>query len=214
MNIDLLSFGYLFLRLAPFILVCFFTLASIFNVDIKGLVYLAGLLLSCFITIMVGNAFSNILNNFKPAGQPDGRCSNLTIGSIEPNSLSILPIGQSIFGYTYAYLLWSIFGMGSGGHSTSLSNIPTIAFFPILIVFDGYWNFTNNCYSIPHILLSVGLGLCGGFIWAAIINSAKNPDLMYFSQYQNQEICSRPSRQTFRCNVYKNQKLISSNISG
>ena len=49
MNIDLIKIVYLFFRLAPIIIVSYFTLSSIFNNDLKGIVYLAGLLLTCMI---------------------------------------------------------------------------------------------------------------------------------------------------------------------
>jgi hypothetical protein len=45
MEVNLLSISYLFFRLAPFIIVCFFTMNSLFNQDLRGIVYLCGLLL-------------------------------------------------------------------------------------------------------------------------------------------------------------------------
>ena len=45
----LIRIFYLFLRLAPFIIVCYFILLSIFNKDIKGIIYLTGLMFSALI---------------------------------------------------------------------------------------------------------------------------------------------------------------------
>ena len=45
MEVNLLSISYLFFRLAPFIIVCFFTMNSLFNQDLRGIVYLCGLLI-------------------------------------------------------------------------------------------------------------------------------------------------------------------------
>jgi hypothetical protein len=45
MEVNLLSISYLFFRLAPFIIVCFFTLNSLFNQDLRGIIYLCGLLI-------------------------------------------------------------------------------------------------------------------------------------------------------------------------
>lgn len=45
MDLNLTSIVYLFYRLAPFIVVCFFTLNSLINQDMRGLMYLCGLLI-------------------------------------------------------------------------------------------------------------------------------------------------------------------------
>ena len=45
MDLNFVSIVYLFYRLAPFIIVCFFTLNSLINQDLRGLMYLCGLLL-------------------------------------------------------------------------------------------------------------------------------------------------------------------------
>ena len=49
MDIQLTALFYLFLRLAPFILVSYFTLSSVFHTDLKGFVYLIGLLITTII---------------------------------------------------------------------------------------------------------------------------------------------------------------------
>ena len=53
MEMNLASMSYLFFRLAPFILVCFFALGSILNSELKGFVYLVGLCFTCFVTFML-----------------------------------------------------------------------------------------------------------------------------------------------------------------
>ena len=47
---------YLTYLFAPFILVSFFLLNSIINLDIKGLVYLIGLIITLTVSIFIGNA--------------------------------------------------------------------------------------------------------------------------------------------------------------
>jgi hypothetical protein len=63
MELNLTTIGYLFFRLAPFILVCFFSLASLFNQDFKGLVYLIGLIITCAVFILFGNSTGEYLKN-------------------------------------------------------------------------------------------------------------------------------------------------------
>ena len=45
MEANLFTIAYLFFRLSPFIIACFFSISSIFNNDMKGLIYLVGLIL-------------------------------------------------------------------------------------------------------------------------------------------------------------------------
>ena len=205
MDLNVIGFGYLFLRLAPFVLASFFILASIFNQDFKGFIYLVGLLFSSFITMLAAKLpFINSLR--RPDDVPE-ICNVLTIG--QADSLSDLPLGQSAITYTFAYLLFSMI------HSDLVDrNIPTLVFFPLLIIFDFIWNFNNSCYSFLQLLVSAGVGGLIGWLWAYIISKGKSPSLMYFSSLTNEDVCSRPTKSTFKCNVYKNGKLISKNISG
>ena len=210
MDLNLISIGYLCFFLAPFILVCFFTLNSIFNQDFKGLVYLIGLIVSCFITILIDKSG---INNYLPAFESTsadipGVCNSISIAGV--TSISNLPLNQTIFGYTFAYLLYAILAPNP---NLVLQNLPTIIFFPILIVIDIYWKLSNGCSEFWHMVAALIIGGLAGWTWGAIIGSS-NTNLQYFAvAVHNTEICSAPSKQTFRCNVYKNGKMISSNMT-
>lgn len=218
MELNLISIIYLFLRLSPFILVCFFSLASIFNQDFKGLIYLVGLIITCFISILVGGAikplveyvknkysFSLFTNTSTPPALPI--CSDMiTLGQ---TNVFHLPIGQTIFGYTFAYLLSII---TNPKHNYVNQNIPTLVFFPVIILFDMVWNFRNGCY-ILELPIALGLGFGLGWLWGYIIESSKMTNLLYFNKISGASECSRPTKSTFTCKVYKNGKLISKNIA-
>jgi hypothetical protein len=147
MDLNLLSFSYLFLRLAPFILISFFTLASIFNQDFKGLVYIAGLLFSCFTTIVIGNGISDFIPRIDAMGRPE-ICNMVTLG--QNGDISKLPLGQSCIAFTFGYLLYTIVS-----NKFVQQNIATIVFFPILLLFDIVWNARNSCYTSVQLLLSL-----------------------------------------------------------
>ena len=78
MELNIITLLYLFFRLAPFVIVSFFALSSLFNQDIKGLIYLVGLLLACFLTVLIGNS----LNEEYTIGGSDANpvCNLITIG--------------------------------------------------------------------------------------------------------------------------------------
>jgi len=208
MELNVFTITYLFLRLSPFIIVCFFSLASLFNQDFKGLIYLLGLIMSCFITITVGSPISKALNgmlNLTHGEEPICK-SLITLGN---TSISQLPLSQNIFGFTFFYLFY-LFGMKK--HTYIYQNIPTLIFFPLIIIFDMYWNLTNNCFTYIDIILSLGIGIAFGLGWAALIDRTKMTNLQYFNRISGNAECSRPAKSTFKCNVYKNGKLISSNM--
>jgi hypothetical protein len=209
MELNMMTFAYLFLRLAPFILACFFTLASLLNSDWKGVIYLAGLVLSTTIVSMCSSFTQmDIIKQYftRPDNSPE-ICRLFTFGN---EDISSLPLSQSMLTFTFVYLLYPLIK-----NKLSSNNIPTLLFFPILIAFDFLWNNKNSCYSVGQLVLSLLIGGTMGFIWALTIsNGGKKMNNLYFTSLTDAETCSKPSKSTFKCNVYKNGKLISKNISG
>jgi hypothetical protein len=124
--------------------------------------------------------------------------------SKEPTS-NVLPIGQNILGFTFFYLFYVI-----AKNKTYLTNLVVIIFFPILIVCDFIWNTINSCYDVRQLLLSLILGGGFGTMLSWIIDSSGITSLQYFYSAQSKDQCSVPSKQTFKCNVYKNGALIAS----
>lgn len=197
MDLNIISITYLFLRLAPFVLVCFFSLSSLLNQDFKGLVYLAGLIFACFTTIMFGNILP--LPSFSDSERPEV-CNILTIGNT--GGISKIPLSQTVFGFTFFYLLIPIIHLKS-----AKENIPTLVFFPILILFDIAWNIQNTCYRLEQSFASLCLGGCFGLLWGYLIYSTKNPSIQYLVGPKNNEVCSKPTKQMFRCKTSKGKTI-------
>lgn len=202
MKLDLMMFSYLFLRLAPFIIVSFFTLTSIFNQDLKGIIYLVGLIFSCVMSSIIYNT----LPSFSSDMIVDNPICNLVSFS-ENHTSSAMPVGQNILGFTFFYLVYIIIK----NPDFAYGNLPTLIFFPVLILFDGLWNFYNQCFNPFQLIISLGLGVGFGLLWAYIIDSTKAVNLQYFNQ-AGPDTCSRPAKNTFKCNVYKNGQLLQSNF--
>jgi hypothetical protein len=198
MELNLFTILYLFFRLAPFIVVCYFSLGSIFNQDLKGLIYLVGLLFSCFVTFLVGQtipiSFSVGSDPVNPLTKKNVSpvCNLLTIG--KDGSFSRIPLGISILSFTLIYLVTII-----AKHHLEIMNIPTLIFFPVLILGDLIWNMRNECYAPFGIILSMAVGSLMGWAWSTIIGSLNKPDLFYLNVGSNQSVCQRPSQQLFKC---------------
>lgn len=202
MNFNFSTLIYLFLRLSPFVLICFFSLLSIFNSDLKGIVYLFGISFTILANILLGNLFS-----FKDNENAHETCNVINLGN---QQFSSLPIGQSIIGFTSSYLISTLFINNNKYKNNSiLNNWPTIIFFIGLICSDLYWNnFKQNCYTYAQSLGSYSISISIGILWAFIITNMNTPSLQFFPKYKNNEMCKRTSKQTFECKVYKNGKLI------
>lgn len=192
MELNLLTLAYLFFRLAPFIIVCYFSLASLFNQDMKGFIYLIGLLFACFITFLVGEtAFSQTIPT-TGATSTSAVCNLITIGKL--GSFSKLPLGITILTYTFFYLLYIIISK-----HFEMFNIPTLIFFPTLILSDLTWNIMHGCYPVFAVFTSLLLGAIMGLIWARLIDQLNDPTLLFLNIGSNQSACQRPSKQLFKC---------------
>jgi hypothetical protein len=195
MDLNIINLIYLFFRLSPFIIVSYFALQSIFNQDFKGLIYLVGLLLASVTAIIVGNV---IPKQDIPALNA-AKCNMLTLGASEP--LSRLPLSQTVFGYTLAYLSYFI-----GVNNLQSQNIATFVIFPIIVIADFIWSTSNGCASPEYLLTALIIGGIIGVLWAMIIDSTKIADFTYFSGINNKDVCTKPSRSMYRCRpVKKNQ---------
>ena len=204
MDLNIISILYLFFRLAPFIIVSYFGLQSIFNQDLKGVVFLVGLLIVSVITIIIGNILP-MQNTDKGTLSTYAKaiCNQLTIGSDGP--VSKLPLSQTVFGYTLAYLSYFI-----SINNLQSQNIPTFIIFPLLIVADIIWNMKNGCSTGIMLITSLILGGIFGTLWGMIIESTQMTGLAYFSGISNKDVCNRPTKSLYRCRaVNKNNSAIS-----
>ena len=196
MEINLFNITYLFIRLAPFILVCYFTLSSIFNQDLKGIIYLIGLLFACFITAGLGNIA--IFNNNASGAVPQ-LCKLISLSKDGP--ISKVPLGITVLSYTFFYLLYIISKNGLWAN-----NAPTFILFPILIVCDAMWNIKNECGLPFGLIMSFFVGAIIGTIWASIISASGSTELQFFNGLSNKETCSRPSKSVFKCTYVQKNK--------
>lgn len=191
MELNLINILYMFFRLAPFVIVSYFTLQSILNQDLKGIIYLVGLIVTSFITYLIasflpeekglmGNDYSKI------------RCTQLTIGSSQP--ISKLPLSQTVFGYTISYLSYFI-----GVNNLQTQNIATFILFPLLILGDIFWSTTNFCSTPKYLLIALIISGISGLLWAMLIESTGVGGFAYLTGIANKDVCARPTKSLYKC---------------
>jgi hypothetical protein len=191
MDLNLNSLFYLFFRLSPFIIVCFFTLGSIINGELKGFIYLVGLIFTCRISEFFSSPF---VDNGIEGNAKAPVCSLYTINSIASD---ITPMSLVILSYTFFYLVYPI-----GKYKLAIDNVPVLIFFPILILAEAYWIISKSCFPVINCFLAFVFGGCLGVAWAAIIDATKLRGLQYYNIGSNRERCSVASKQRFVCTTH------------
>ena len=196
--LNLTNIFYTAYRLFPFILVSFFTLSSLLNQDLKGIIYLAGLLIACFLSSVVGNSnvFDKTINEDKVLHEkvPDYSkiCNALVLGQDSP--FSKLPLSMTVFSYTFFYLIFVI-----AKYKLANQNVMSIILFIVLIISDWVWNTTFQCNSHERLFAALIIGCGVGLGWGAIIDSTKQVELQYFNGISNKNVCKVSAKQKFNC---------------
>jgi len=218
LNLNLIELPYLIFRLGPIIVVSFFVLQSLLSWDVKGILYLSGLLLTCVLAVGVSGA----LKNFMPIDPPENinlACYTITLG--ENNSFfSDIPLSIVVYSFTFFYLLIFIFNLANPNPTIGIldtkkfsdklmktalnDNIPILVFFPVLILAELLWNNMYSCTSQDNgtflliALSAIIIGGGGGILWAILITSIGIQRLQYITS-GNSSVCSRPAKTTYRC---------------
>lgn len=187
MDLALNSIIYVAFRLAPFIIVSYFVLSSIFGGDIKGIIFLGLLLINCIITVAIGNVI--------PPGTISSNlvCNTLNLSQVSPLSRS-LPLNINIFGFTFSYLLYIILKYDLVG-----SNWATLTFFPVLIAYQLWWSHVNGCTGIGYSAISLTIGVVLGIAFSSAIDASNITEMQYFNGISSTSVCKQPSRYYLKC---------------
>lgn len=190
MRLNIASIVYFFFRLSPFIVVSYFLLQSFFNQDLKGIIYLVGLILTCVVSILVGSLPIFVMDDKNIPKNPI--CNAIQFN--EDGKISNLPFGMIVLTYTATYL-----GYVMMKYNLVSINVPALIIFPLLIVFELFWNLTNKCSRFINIAFAMFIGGFLGYFWAFIIDTIGNKNLQFFNGLSNAEVCSRPSKVIYKC---------------
>ena len=186
--------------ISPTLLIFFLFLSSLFNQNLKGLVYIAGIL----ITFIINVFFMNLVGSERDENEAYS-CSLFDIPYITqfnspyPSSLLI--------SFTLAYLVLPM-------KYNNQMNYGVLAFLCILLAIDVISKVENKCTTYAGSILGALVGFLFGAIWYVLFHATGYDGLLYFDELRSDNVvCSRPSKQTFKCSVYKNGELISSNLA-
>uniref|UniRef100_A0A6C0BAV4 Uncharacterized protein n=1 Tax=viral metagenome TaxID=1070528 RepID=A0A6C0BAV4_9ZZZZ len=159
----------------------------------KGAIYLALLLGICFLRIFIFQLF-----NLDPYANDGTVCTMTKYGEYGNSYISVFVIS-----FTLMYLCMPMI-------INSAANYMVIALLLLyLFVTIGILFYRNCIKSKPQVFINVLLGACMGALIPAFFYMGESQRYLFFNEISNnKDVCSMPSKQTFKCNVYKNGQLI------
>lgn len=186
--IDLLSMISL---ISPFLIAFLMVMISVINSNIKGLIYLLGLVL------LFGCVF--LLQTTLQVRAPS---TNKYCNMFRISEFSSPYFNSALHMYTIFYILFPMIQMG-------MINFPLIMVFSLLWILDTIIKYNNKCVGIGGIGWGSIIGIAFAFLWYLLIQSTGQKGLLYYDDLVSNKIaCTRPTKQNFKCQVYKNGELI------
>ena len=185
-----------FAAISPILLAFCLVMISIFNSDIKGMVYLGGILIASLINLLILNSLKIKSDKIIPP------YCNLIEFPFNLNEY-ISPAFNSMFiAFTLAYLYMPM-------QYVSGINYTVLIFITSFLVLDAGTKISGGCTTFGGVMLGSLVGFVLGLLWFIAFYSTGHEDLLFFNaEPSNNVICSRPKKQTFRCKIFKNGEVI------
>uniref|UniRef100_A0A6C0KGS7 Phosphatidic acid phosphatase type 2/haloperoxidase domain-containing protein n=1 Tax=viral metagenome TaxID=1070528 RepID=A0A6C0KGS7_9ZZZZ len=196
MEFNLVNILQFFSYISPLLIGFFLVMGSLLNKDLKGIVYLGGVLIFSFIGMLMKPLIGS-----KSELRAGESCNLFDIPFV--NSQFNSPSFHSLFiAFTIVYLFMPML-------SYRIFNYPVIIALILLFCMNSFFKVQNQCTTGLGVFLGALFGIVFGIAYWAIFHYAGLKELLYFQPGpSNNIICNKPSRQTFKCKVYKNGKLV------
>tara|TARA_Y100001935_G_scaffold145155_3_gene119951 strand:+ start:7188 stop:7805 length:618 start_codon:yes stop_codon:yes gene_type:complete len=203
MKLDLYNILQLTSAISPLLVTFLLVMISLFNQNLKGLVYLGGVLLASVINLFLGYTF------FSESNKKDSNASVICDFIQLPYLTNFnVPSSSALFlSFTLTYLTTPMLISGQ-------INPSIITVLSIFIAIDAVSKIRNKCTNSMGVVSGILLGGILGLGWFSAFKGTGNEHLLYYNELQSNNVqCSRPSKQTFKCTVYKNGNVISESIA-
>lgn len=187
-------------EIIPLLIFSFMMMTSFINQDAKGIFWM-------LFTIVGLLSITTVITSLHPE-KVNPKWQNVTLLPLFAAFYNTCSLSSFLIVYTFIYLWLPMMYVNNINYSV----VALFIFFYMFdtlgrpkIVLDGVPNFDGIGTFTGSIV-----GLTYGIACYSLISLAGDR-LMYFSTIaSNNEYCSRPKKQQFKCNVYKNGQIISS----
>ena len=191
---------------APFLVIFFITLFSIMQNNLeKGLIFNMGIvILSTLVYILKNVLKSTQSSNVSPF------CNVMpapfTVASSEGNIYDAPSMSTAILSFSSTYLIYPM--MNNNQHNYTL-----LVFLIGVTSINAVVEYSQECSGIMGIVLGILLGIVFGIVYYTMLYMSKKTNLVYFSDTISDNVqCSKPSKQNFKCEVYKDGKPYQGNF--
>jgi len=196
-----------FMQMSPIFISVFMLMTSLFNGDVKGLVWLACAILGVLGTAYLGPKFTgnyvcptaNINTKMQGGQKGGGRQPIIDIFSKYPN----LSVSTFFIMFTLTYLILPM-------QQNNDWNYYIIVGFLGLFAVDTLIKLKEFCTTQLGIFTGTVIGCIFSLLCYFIIRKAGGDNFLYFNSISSNNVyCSKPKKQQFKCFVYKNGEIIS-----
>tara|TARA_Y100000287_G_scaffold166589_1_gene149311 strand:+ start:246 stop:827 length:582 start_codon:yes stop_codon:yes gene_type:complete len=184
--------GTLIVALGPIFLVFYFLFDSILQANLKGIIYILGVIGTCLLTIFTGNTIS-LKNNYEP---DRAICFPITIKNMI--NISNLPLSQSIYGFTFFFIAAPLYTYKYFNY-----NIFTLVIFAMFIMLDFFLLMQYKCFDWRQILLSLIVGSFIGLLYSIVLLKNLKKEYIYIAGAVQDEMCELPKKSKFKCTLKK-----------
>ena len=178
---------------SPVILAISITSLSFLFQNFKGFIYLAFLIGVCII-----RNFIYKWSGGSPVGNDKSICTSIQYTPFGNPTFSVF-----VFAFTLTYVLAPMFANGS-------INFWILSVFLCYFFVDIFIKTYKKCISnYGDLFLNIFFGSATSLFIIFLMYTGGSGNFLFFNETQsNKDVCSMPSNQTFKCNVYKNGELI------
>lgn len=178
---------------SPIILTSCIVGISVLFQHAKGFVYMGFLLGCCFIRKLIYS-----LAGSSPFQNDNTLCSSIQYTTYGNQSFSVF-----VFAFTIMYLSIPMFS----NHSV---NYPLFISMLLYFCVDVFVKMYSGCIKVrSDYILNIILGACASTLIVSLMVMGGSAKYLFFNEVSlNKDVCYQPSKQTFKCNVYKGGTLI------
>ena len=188
---------------APILVIFFITLFSIMQNNLeKGLIFNMGIvILSTLVYIL-----KNVLKN-KQSASASPFCNILpapftVFGEVKDNKyiFDAPSMSSAIVSFSSTYLIYPMI-------NNNQHNFALLLFLIGITSINVFVEYHQKCSDVMGLVLGILLGIIFGIVYYSILYMSNKTNLVYFSDpISNNVQCSKPSKQNFKCEVYKDGK--------
>jgi hypothetical protein len=179
---------------SPVIIATSITGMSFVFQNFKGLIYL-GFLIGCCVV----RSFVYMMSGAEPIVNDKTICT-----SIQYTKYGNPTFSAFVFAFTIMYLSFPMFSNGSVNYWVFIS-LLTYFFMDIFVKI-----YKNCIIKSGDLFLNILLGAASAALIVTLMYAGGSGKYLFFNEISSdKEMCYQPSKQTFKCNVYKDGTLIS-----